>query len=113
LSRTNFSVTASQDDTDHGAPYCVPQDRIGIVVLANQDGSALGAMIVRHAMNRLLGGTRRDCRNQARARSTAGECHSSAGRQTRRGDGRHANSVVIMARTSCSTRAIRSNPRAG
>ncbi len=53
------------------AVQMLPQDRIGIVVLVNQDGSALGEMISRHAMDRLLGGTRRDWSGEALARSRA------------------------------------------
>lgn len=38
----------------------LPQDRIGIVVLVNQNGAALGELATRHAMDRLFGGARRD-----------------------------------------------------
>ncbi len=43
----------------------LPQDRIGIVVLVNQNGAALGELAARHAMDRLLGGVRRDWSGEA------------------------------------------------
>jgi CubicO group peptidase (beta-lactamase class C family) len=42
------------------AVQMLPTKRIGIVVLVNQNGSALGELISRHAMDRLLGGDTRD-----------------------------------------------------
>lgn len=49
----------------------LPNDRIGVVVLANQNGSALPELVARHAMDRLFGGTRRDWNAQALVRSKA------------------------------------------
>jgi CubicO group peptidase (beta-lactamase class C family) len=51
----------------------LPTDRIGIVVLANQNASALPALIAQHAMDRLFGGTRRDWSGEALVKRKAGE----------------------------------------
>ena len=47
----------------------LPQDNIGMVVLVNQNGAALGELVSRHAMDRLFGGARRDWSGQALARA--------------------------------------------
>ncbi|MBA3890815.1 MAG: serine hydrolase [Gemmatimonadaceae bacterium] len=53
------------------AVQMLPRERIGIVVLINQNGSPLGELIARHAMDRLLGDTRRDWSGEARTRQNA------------------------------------------
>jgi CubicO group peptidase (beta-lactamase class C family) len=51
----------------------LPQDRIGMVVLVNQNGAALGELVSRHAMDRLFGGTRRDWSTELLARRRAAD----------------------------------------
>jgi len=51
----------------------LPKDGIGIVVLVNQNGAALGELVARHAMDRLLGGAMRDWSGQALARTKAAQ----------------------------------------
>ena len=51
----------------------LPKDNIGIVVLVNQNGAALGELIARHAMDRLFNGTRRDWNGESLARSKAAQ----------------------------------------
>ncbi|MDX2183761.1 MAG: serine hydrolase [Gemmatimonadaceae bacterium] len=48
-----------------------PHDKIGIVVLTNQNGSAVPTLVVRHAADRLFGATRRDWNREALARAGA------------------------------------------
>ena len=50
----------------------LPQDRIGLVVLDNQNGSPLPEIVARHAMDRLFAGTRRDWSAEFLARQKAG-----------------------------------------
>jgi len=45
-----------------------PQDNVGIVVLTNQDGSALPSLVDLHAADRIFGGPRRDWNAEALAR---------------------------------------------
>ena len=49
------------------AVQLLPRERVGIVVLVNQNGSALGEMIARHAMDRILGAPRKDWSGEALA----------------------------------------------
>jgi CubicO group peptidase (beta-lactamase class C family) len=49
----------------------LPHDRIGIVVLVNQDGSAVGELVTRHAMDRLFGAPRRNWSGEALAKQKA------------------------------------------
>jgi CubicO group peptidase (beta-lactamase class C family) len=51
----------------------LPTDRIGIVVLANQNGAALPELIARTAMDRLLGGARKDWNGEALAQRAAAQ----------------------------------------
>ena len=53
------------------AVQLLPHDKVGIVVLINQNGSALGELIARHALDRLFGATRRDWSREFLARSEA------------------------------------------
>ncbi len=53
------------------AVQMLPTKRIGIVVLVNQNGSALGELISRHAMDRLLGGETRDWSGEGITRRNA------------------------------------------
>jgi CubicO group peptidase (beta-lactamase class C family) len=46
----------------------LPTDRIGIVVLVNQNGSAVGELITRHALDRLFSAPRRDWSGDALAK---------------------------------------------
>jgi CubicO group peptidase (beta-lactamase class C family) len=50
-----------------------PRDRLGIVVLTNQDGSALPELVARHAADRIFGPPLRDWNGEALRRRTAGE----------------------------------------
>ena len=50
-----------------------PRDRLGIVVLTNQNGSTLPGLIARHAADRIFGPPRRDWNGEALRRRTAGE----------------------------------------
>lgn len=59
----------------------LPQDRIGIVVLVNQNGAALGELASRHAMDRLFGGTRRDWSGEALKGRKAGDAAGRASEQ--------------------------------
>lgn len=59
----------------------LPQDRIGLVVLVNQDGAALAELISRHAMDRLFGGTRRNWSAEYLARQKAGAAAARVGEQ--------------------------------
>ena len=49
------------------AVQLLPRERVGIIVLVNQNGSALGEMIARHAMDRILGAPRKDWSGEALA----------------------------------------------
>jgi CubicO group peptidase (beta-lactamase class C family) len=53
------------------AVQMLPAQRIGIVVLVNQNASQLGELVSRHAMDRLLGETRRDWSAEALRRRDA------------------------------------------
>ena len=55
------------------AVQMLPRERIGVVVLINQNGSPLGELIARHAMDRLLDAPRRDWSGEALRRRTAAE----------------------------------------
>ena len=55
------------------AVQMLPRERIGIVVLINQNGSPLGDLISRHAMDRLLDAPRRDWSGEALKRRVAAE----------------------------------------
>jgi CubicO group peptidase (beta-lactamase class C family) len=59
----------------------LPQDRIGIVVLVNQNGAALGELASRHAMDRLFGGTKRDWSGEALAARKAADAAGRANEQ--------------------------------
>ncbi len=59
----------------------LPKDGIGIVVLVNQNGAALGELVARHAMDRLLGGATRDWSGQALVRSKAAQAVASSASQ--------------------------------
>ncbi|MCU0647314.1 MAG: serine hydrolase [Gemmatimonadaceae bacterium] len=49
----------------------LPNERVGIVALANQNGAALPELLARTAMDRLLGGERKDWNAEALAQRTA------------------------------------------
>jgi hypothetical protein len=53
------------------AVQMLPMKKIGIVVLVNQNGSSLGELISRHAMDRLLGGETRDWSGEGITRRNA------------------------------------------
>lgn len=55
------------------AVQMLPRERIGIVVLVNQNGSQLGELIARHAMDRLLDAPRRNWNAEALARARTAE----------------------------------------
>ena len=52
------------------AVQLLPRERVGIVVLVNQNGSALGELIARHAMDRILGAPRKNWSAEALAQRT-------------------------------------------
>lgn len=60
----------------------LPNDNIGIVVLANQNGAALPQLLSRHAMDRLFGGDRKDWSGLALAASKASAAANLAGAAT-------------------------------
>ena len=68
----------------------LPQDRIGMVVLVNQDGSPLAEVIARHAMDRLFGGAKRDWSSELLARSKAGAAAARAN-EGKKGEARVSN----------------------
>ena len=68
----------------------LPQDRIGMVVLVNQNGSALAEIVARTAMDRLFGGTRRDWSSELLARAKAGEAAARAN-EGKKGESRVMN----------------------
>ncbi len=71
------------------AVQLLPQDKIGIVVLVNQDGSALGELVSRHAMDRIFG-AKRDWSGQAlQRRNTASR--SSQAAEAKAGEARIPN----------------------
>ncbi|MBI3791165.1 MAG: serine hydrolase [Gemmatimonadetes bacterium] len=72
------------------AVQLLPLDRIGIVVLVNQNGSALGELVARHAMDRLLGDARRDWSGEALARSAIANRTSRAAEE-KKGEARIPN----------------------
>ena len=53
-----------------------PRDRLGIVVLSNQNGSALPGLISVHAADRIFGPPQRDWNGEALRRRTAGEAEA-------------------------------------
>lgn len=53
------------------AVQMLPAKKIGIVVLVNQNGSSLGELVSRHAMDRLLGGETRDWSGESILRRNA------------------------------------------
>jgi CubicO group peptidase (beta-lactamase class C family) len=53
-----------------------PRDRLGIVVLSNQNGSALPGLIALHAADRIFGPPQRDWNGEALRRRTAAEAES-------------------------------------
>ncbi len=59
----------------------LPKDGIGIVVLVNQNGAALGELVARHAMDRLLGGATRDWSGQALVRFNAAQAVANSASQ--------------------------------
>jgi len=68
----------------------LPQDRIGIVVLLNQNAAALGELVARHAMDRLFGGTRRDWSGQSLAQFKIGQ-RTGADGEKKKGEARIPN----------------------
>lgn len=60
-----------------------PQDKIGIIVLTNQNGSALTTLVTRHAADRLFGAPFRDWSGEALARSKAANAQAREAEQQR------------------------------
>jgi hypothetical protein len=68
----------------------LPRDNIGIVVLVNQNGAALGEIISRHAMDRLFGGARRDWNTEILAKSKIAQATGRAA-EAKKGEARIPN----------------------
>ena len=68
----------------------LPRDKVGIVVLVNQNGAALGELVARQAMDRIFGGTRRDWSAEALARTKAAQAIARQG-ERKKGEARIPN----------------------